>query len=321
MNPPQLIIRVSDDGINQPPIAANNAATTTEATPVDIAVLANDRDPDGTLAAATVAIASAPQHGSPCVNSSGIITYTPAAGFSGNDTFTYTVRDNEGALSNLATVSITVSAAPRGFTFLPVADTHVVQTQPTANFGTAPDLRSQRKNSASLLAYLKFQVTGLQETIQRAHLRLYVTNGAGDTGTLYSASNNYAGSNTPWQETGLTWNNADKNGMAIASTPTAIVSDNWIELEVSSHVMAEGTYSFSFINSTSQVDVFSAREGSHPLELIVETVAQAAGASPVRATHKVAGSSLAALLAAAKAPRPANSVSSRIIPTLSISKP
>lgn len=303
-NPPQLIIRVNDDGVNQPPVAVDDAATTSAGTPIAIAVLANDRDPDGTLAAASVAIVSGPAHGSASVNSSGAITYTPAEGFSGADTLTYTVEDNEGARSNTATVSIAVHAGQSVFTFVPTADTYISQSQPAASFGTAAELRSQRRNFAALLAYLKFQVTGLNGTIQRARLRLYVTSGANDAGTLYSASNNYAGSGTAWQESGLNWNNADKNGTVIASTSAAIVSNNWIELEISAHVTAEGTYSFAFINSTSQVDVFSAREGSNPPELIVETGTQAAGAPPEMAAHKAAAAPSLAVLFAAEGATP-----------------
>lgn len=294
-NPPQLILRVNDDGVNQPPSAVDDAATTSAGTPVEIAVLANDRDPDGTLATASVAIVREPTHGSASANSSGTITYTPAEGFAGTDTLTYSVEDNEGARSNTATVSITVHAEQSVFTFVPIADTYVSQSQPAANFGSVVELRSQRQNFAALLTYLKFQVTNLNGTIQRARLRLYTTSGANDAGTLYSASNNYAGSSTAWQESGLNWNNADKNGTVIASTSAAIASNSWIELEISAHVTAEGTYSFAFINSTSQVDVLSAREGANPPELIVETSAQAAAAPTKSATHKAAAH--AALLA------------------------
>jgi len=76
-------------------------------------VLANDSDSDGTLDPATVAIVSQPGNGSASVDASnGAITYTPAAGFSGEDSFTYTVMDNEGAASNAAPVTITVIAPP-----------------------------------------------------------------------------------------------------------------------------------------------------------------------------------------------------------------
>jgi hypothetical protein len=38
-----------------------------------------------------------------------VITYTPATGFSGSDSFTYTISDDLGAQSSPATVSVTVT--------------------------------------------------------------------------------------------------------------------------------------------------------------------------------------------------------------------
>ena len=40
----------------------------------------------------------------------GVITYTPTAGYVGTDSFTYTVKDNDGTVSNAATVNIDVAA-------------------------------------------------------------------------------------------------------------------------------------------------------------------------------------------------------------------
>ena len=75
-------------------------------------LLANDTDADGdTLTAAKV---TDPAHGTVTVNANGSISYVPAAGYFGPDSFTY--RANDGALdSNTVTVSLTVSptnAAP-----------------------------------------------------------------------------------------------------------------------------------------------------------------------------------------------------------------
>jgi hypothetical protein len=58
-----------------------------------------------------VAVGSAPANGGTTVSATtGVITYTPDAGFSGLDTFTYTVKDDDGATSNAATVSVTVGS-------------------------------------------------------------------------------------------------------------------------------------------------------------------------------------------------------------------
>ena len=43
---------------------------------------------------------------------SGSLRYTPSLYYAGTDTFTYRVRDNNGALSNVATVTITIRAIP-----------------------------------------------------------------------------------------------------------------------------------------------------------------------------------------------------------------
>ena len=95
---------------NIPPVANNDPATTLENTPVDINVIANDTDSDGTIDPATVAITGNPTNGSAVAHTDGTVTYTPDNGFDGTDTFTYTVNDNQGATSNQATVTVTVNA-------------------------------------------------------------------------------------------------------------------------------------------------------------------------------------------------------------------
>ncbi len=94
---------------NLPPKAVNDSASMLKNAPVTINVLANDSDSDGTLNAASVTIVANPAHGTTSINpTTGAITYTPAANYTGADSFTYKVKDNNGAYSNVATVSITV---------------------------------------------------------------------------------------------------------------------------------------------------------------------------------------------------------------------
>jgi large repetitive protein len=90
---------------NPPPVAANDAATTPEDTPVTIPVLANDTDPDGDPL--TVTSASAP-NGTVVINPDGTVTYTPNPGFNGTDTITYEISDGNGGTS-LATVTVSVA--------------------------------------------------------------------------------------------------------------------------------------------------------------------------------------------------------------------
>src|SRR6185369_9407120 len=68
-------------------------------------------DVDGTVNPATVTIVTPPANGSAIVNlATGAVTFTPNPGFVGVNTFTYTAQDNLGAASNIATVTVTVSA-------------------------------------------------------------------------------------------------------------------------------------------------------------------------------------------------------------------
>ncbi|MBN9295973.1 MAG: tandem-95 repeat protein [Filimonas sp.] len=99
--------------INKPPTAVNDAATTNPSTPVTIKMLDNDVKGDANLTPSTVTIVKQPDHGTVTVDPvTGIATYTPAAGFTGNDTYTYTVKDANGAISNVATVTIHVNKPP-----------------------------------------------------------------------------------------------------------------------------------------------------------------------------------------------------------------
>ncbi len=78
-----------------------------------ITVLANDTDADGVLNPATVT-ATAPANGTVTVDAAGVVTYTPNLAFIGSDSFTYTVSDDLGAISNVATVNVTVSPIANG---------------------------------------------------------------------------------------------------------------------------------------------------------------------------------------------------------------
>jgi hypothetical protein len=88
-------------------VTKNSGSTNNVAT---VVVLANDSDADGTLDPTTVtlSVSPTPAKGTATVNADGTITYKPRAGKTGADAFAYTVRDNQGAISNSATVRIDV---------------------------------------------------------------------------------------------------------------------------------------------------------------------------------------------------------------------
>ena len=120
---------------NPGPAAANDVATTAEDAPVTIAVLANDRDPDGDLLSVLAANAA---NGTVVINANGTITYTPALNFNGTDTITYTISDGQGGTST-ATVTVTVTPVNDAPVVSPLApqndvDAGVVSVPTASNF-------------------------------------------------------------------------------------------------------------------------------------------------------------------------------------------
>lgn len=99
-------------GGNQAPSVSDDSDQTTEGQSTTTDVLSNDSDPDGSLDASTVTVQSNPSNGTitNIDGSTGEVTYEPDAGFTGDDTYTYTVKDDDGAESNEATVTVTVNA-------------------------------------------------------------------------------------------------------------------------------------------------------------------------------------------------------------------
>ncbi len=93
--------------------AVDESDTTNVDTAVEVNVLANDTASNATVDNGSVTITQQPAHGTVTVDPvSGKITYTPNSGYTGTDTFKYTIATNEdAAVTDEATVTITIAAA------------------------------------------------------------------------------------------------------------------------------------------------------------------------------------------------------------------
>ncbi|SKB89406.1 conserved repeat domain-containing protein/gliding motility-associated C-terminal domain-containing protein [Parapedobacter luteus] len=104
------------------PIAVDDNATTPHGQAVTIAILENDQAGSSPIVPATVRLIDAsgnrvnavtiPGEGRYEVNTQGIVSFMPEAGFVGTSTVRYEVSDENGLLSNVATIAVTVSAHP-----------------------------------------------------------------------------------------------------------------------------------------------------------------------------------------------------------------
>lgn len=113
----QLVVNTSS--INDAPVALNNTGLTIEDTQFTLDILSNDTDVDNLIDLTSVdfdfvtignqsnIINSA---GTWSVNSTGLLTFIPSLNFNGNTTVSYTVADQLGLTSNIATITISVTA-------------------------------------------------------------------------------------------------------------------------------------------------------------------------------------------------------------------
>ena len=128
-------------GINNVPLALDDAATTTENKAVTINVLANDSQLNDGIE--KVIIYRFPRFGTAIVNANYTVTYTPSPWFIGADDFDYMVIDLDGDYG-IAKVSITVNP--------------IVNSLPTAN----DDSRGTSKNTSVIVDVLTND-TGLED--------------------------------------------------------------------------------------------------------------------------------------------------------------
>ncbi|MFL5843090.1 MAG: Ig-like domain-containing protein [Solirubrobacteraceae bacterium] len=89
-----------------PPVCSGSSASTAFQTPVEVTLTCSD--PNGDAVSITAGSAS---HGTVGPVSAGKATYTPAAGYSGADAFTFSASDGTNG-SSAATAALTVGAAP-----------------------------------------------------------------------------------------------------------------------------------------------------------------------------------------------------------------
>ena len=92
------------------PVAVDDFAVTAPDSAIVVNVLANDTDVDGDIDPLTLVITSGPQSGNLVVAdpATGLLSYTPLAGFIGPDEFRYTVADSGALVSNEAVAKLQV---------------------------------------------------------------------------------------------------------------------------------------------------------------------------------------------------------------------
>lgn len=109
--PSTATVFVGVNGINDNPVANDDAGSTTNSSTANIPVLDNDTDREGDTL--TVIGLGSPANGSAFTDGT-TVTYTPTVSFEGTDVFTYTIGDGFGGRST-ATITMTVTGMKQIF--------------------------------------------------------------------------------------------------------------------------------------------------------------------------------------------------------------
>jgi hypothetical protein len=153
-------------------------------------------------------------------------------------------------------------------TFAAEADTRVHEAMPTTNFGTRAVLRVDGASSPDIESYLRFTVTGVAGSVQRATLRVHALTDTVDGPAVVGTSNG-------WGETTVTWNDRPTPTTAAVDDEGAIATGGWAELDVTPLVSTNGTVSFALIATHQDSVDFDSRESTSTSlrpELVVEAL-------------------------------------------------
>ena len=146
----------------------------------------------------------------------------------------------------------------------PSADAYVSSGAPTSNYGTGYALAAKAPSSAdttSLTSYIKFDVTGFPATAGNVVLRLQTY--SSHPGFLAATAAN------GWNESTITYANAPAPDRTLGAFPDAS-HNTWTELDVSSVVTGNGTYTFAITTSETSKKSFASREtGSNASQLVM----------------------------------------------------
>jgi len=146
-------------------------------------------------------------------------------------------------------------------TFTPADDAHIFNASPTNDYGSATTL--QVDDSPVKHFVLKFDVTGINsQTVTNAKLCLYNVDGANAGGDFHHVSDD------TWQEETVIWNNAPTADTGVLASLGAVSANTWYEVNLTAHVIGDGTYSLRISDSQGGAD-YSSKEGSNAPKLLI----------------------------------------------------
>ena len=137
----------------------------------------------------------------------------------------------------------------------------MLSNRPTSNYGTASILGTD--DSPDVLSFLKFNVAGLDGSVTSATLRVFVTTAVSPFNVAQVADNS-------WSQVTITYNSAPATGTVINNSG-AISGGTWVEIDVTSYVNSDGTYSLALLADAAGRNLFNSAETGNGPELVIVT--------------------------------------------------
>ena len=168
------------------------------------------------------------------------------------------------AIAALATLAVVVPirAQATAVRFIPVADAFVSSAYPTTNYGSSTTLRAN--TSPVVRSYLRVTVQGLTAPVTKATLKLFALDGSSAGYQVRKVTDN------TWGEKTITYSNAPTVSTTVTGTSGAFSASTWTNVDVTSVITGNGTYSFALVKSTAGRLRFWSREGDRAPRLAIE---------------------------------------------------
>jgi chitodextrinase len=176
-------------------------------------------------------------------------------------TVTASTGSCEPAVESVTTPSAPTLAATT--TTVVGSDARVAESAPSSNYGSSSYIRVDGGSDPDVVSYLQFSVTGLEQAVQKATLRVFATSDTVDGPAVHPTMNT-------WTERGITWNTRPPVGAA-AYDIGAVKDGTWVDWDVTALVTGSGTYSFALVGTSSDGLNLSSREGGSSPQLVLTT--------------------------------------------------
>jgi PKD repeat protein len=191
------------------------------------------------------------------------IAQNPSHQFTGNGIYTVQLTATNLQGSDSTTRTVTVADAPPPPTTVALdADTYFNTSSPTKNYGAYTVMKLHSPTTAEYRPLVRFTLSGLSGPPTSVKLHLYVTDGSDNCGSWYSVSNS-------WTESTVTWNTKPDVSGSPAGNAGACTTGQWVDVDVTSAITGNGTYSFEATSGSTNTAEFSSREGTNAPQVLI----------------------------------------------------